>query len=173
MEVYSAGCDVRVTYTHTRCVDVTGIDNHELNALKLVDASALITTQHGPVIAILRQYAYHGINRTIHSCGQIEYHKNRVNDRSMKVGGFQHIHTLEDYIIPLDVINGLVYMKMSPNTDQEYDELPHVVLTPGNAWDPRVLDHVLTDKEDWYDTLKKYESGFLQSPFDVRGNYLI
>ena len=47
-----------------------------------------------------------------------------------------------------------------------------MVPTPGNEWDPRVLDHILTDKEDWYDTLKDYESGFIQTPFDVRGNYL-
>ncbi len=166
------GSDARVTFTHQRFVDVTGIDNHELNALKLVDASAIVDSQHGPVIVILRQYAYHGRDRTIHSCGQIEFEKNRVHDRSMKVGGFQHIHTMEGYIIPLDVINGLVYMRMSPNTDKEFAELPHVVLTPGNEWDPRVLDHILTDKEDWYDTLQKYETGFLQSPFDVRGNYI-
>ena len=112
------GSDARVTFKHTHEVDVTGIDNHELNALKLVDASALVETQRGPVIVLLRQYAYHGRDRTIHSCGQIEYNKNKVHDRSMKVGGFQHIHTLEGYIIPLDVINGLVYMKMTPNTDR-------------------------------------------------------
>jgi hypothetical protein len=42
------------------------IDNHELNSLKLVDAGAKIMTNKGPVIGIFRQYAYHGVNRTIH-----------------------------------------------------------------------------------------------------------
>ena len=66
------GSDARVIYQHIRTVDVTGINNHELNVLKIVDASAKILTQHGYVIAILRQYAYHGQGRTIHSAGQFE-----------------------------------------------------------------------------------------------------
>ena len=38
------GNDAHVIYTHLREVDVTGIDNHELNALKIVDASAKVNT---------------------------------------------------------------------------------------------------------------------------------
>ena len=34
------GNDARVTHKHIRTVDVTGIDNHELNSLHIVDASA-------------------------------------------------------------------------------------------------------------------------------------
>ena len=142
------GSDARVILQHTREVDVTGIDNHELNALKLVDASARVITQHGPAIVILRQYAYHGHDRSIHSTGQIEHYKNIVNDRSMKVGGSQHVHTHHGYILPLDIINGLPYLKMCPNTDEEFNTLPHVVLTGGNQWDPRVLDNIITDKTD-------------------------
>ena len=80
------GNDARITFQHRREVDVTGIDNHELNALKLVDASAKAVTQLGPAIVILRQYAYHGRDRSIHSAGQIEHYRNMVNDRFMKVG---------------------------------------------------------------------------------------
>jgi hypothetical protein len=61
------GNDARVHHVHLREVDVTGIDNHELNSLKLVDAGAKIMTNKGPAIGIFRQYAYHGVNRTIHS----------------------------------------------------------------------------------------------------------
>jgi len=68
------GCDANVILIHAREVDVTGIDNHELNALKLVDASAKVITQLGPAIVILRQYAYHGLDRSIHSAGQIEHY---------------------------------------------------------------------------------------------------
>jgi len=46
------GCDANVILIHTREVDVTGIDNHELNALKLVDATAKVITQLGPAIVI-------------------------------------------------------------------------------------------------------------------------
>jgi hypothetical protein len=40
------------------CAKVTGIDNHELNALKLVDAASKIITHKGPAIGIFRQYAW-------------------------------------------------------------------------------------------------------------------
>jgi hypothetical protein len=43
-------------YPCTHEVDVTGIDNHELNALKLVDAALKITPTR-PAIGIFRQYA--------------------------------------------------------------------------------------------------------------------
>ena len=165
------GNDARVYLKHTREVDVTGIDNHELNALVIVDAPAKITTHKGPAIAVLRQYAYHGLGRTIHSCAQFEYYKNQVNDRSMKVGGTQCIKTNDGYIIPLDIINGLPYMKMHPNTDKEWDELPHILLTSSEEWDPRVVDHMLTDKEDWYNTLKELDDGIIKTPFDEFGNY--
>ena len=49
------GNDARIIHKHQREVDVTGIDNHELNALKIVDASAKITTHLGDVIVIMKQ----------------------------------------------------------------------------------------------------------------------
>ena len=110
------GCDARVFLTHQRTVDVTGIDNHELNSLKIVDASAKATSQRGDVIVILRQYAYHGMGRSIHSACQFEQAKNMVDDRSMHAGGKQCIRTCERYILPLDIINGLPYLRMEPNT---------------------------------------------------------
>ena len=117
-------------FTHVEWeVDVTGIDNHELNSLKLVDASARVITQKGPIMLILRQCAYHGIDCTIHSTIQIEHNKNHVDNHSMKAGGTQSIHTHDGHIIPLDIINGLPHIKMSPNANKEWDDLPHVILT--------------------------------------------
>ena len=155
-------------------VDVTGIDNHEINSLKVVDACAKITTQRGPVIGIFRQYAYHGRGRTIHSSGQIEWYKgNFVKDRSMKVGGSQNIRTLEGYVIPIDIINGLPYISMTANTEKELRELPHVILTSSATWNPKVLDHVISNQSDWFDRVKDdTEEGYLRSsPFDEYGNY--
>ncbi len=49
-------------------------------------------TQHGPVVAILHQYAYTGQGKTIDSSGQLEWYKN--DDKSIKVsGGMLHILT--------------------------------------------------------------------------------
>ena len=49
------GNDAKVihTYKHAK-VDVTGIDNHELYALKVVDAVAVVESHKGPVLALLR-----------------------------------------------------------------------------------------------------------------------
>ena len=46
------GNDARVTLQHMQTVDVTGIDNHELNQLKIVDATAKAISQRGFVIII-------------------------------------------------------------------------------------------------------------------------
>ena len=169
--VFSAMMPRSSLRTSQREVDVTGIDNHELNALKIVDATAKVTTQLGDAILILRQCAYHGIDRTIHSAGQIEFYKNVVYDRSIMVGGTQHIKTKEGCVIPLDVINGLPYLKMIPNTDAEWESLPHINLTSGDQWDPRALDHTLTDKPDWYNSIKDLDELLVQTPFDQFGNY--
>ena len=61
---------------------------------------------------------------------------------------------------------------MQPNTDKEFRDLPHVILTGGNEWDPKVLDHSLTDKPDWCDTIKDLDAKVLKTPFDAYGNYL-
>ena len=62
-------------------------------------AGRVVKTQHGPAIAILHQYAYTGQGKTIHSSGQLEWYKNDVNDKSVKVtGGLQCILTNNGYI---------------------------------------------------------------------------
>jgi hypothetical protein len=165
------GNDAKVILTHQRTVDVTGIDNHELSQLKMVDGSAVIQTQKGPVIGIFRQYAYLGQHRSIHSSGQMEHFLSDVNDRSLKVTGKQRIKTNEGYVIPLDIINGLPYMKMRPNTDKEFEDLPHVFFTSGSDWNPKVLDNTLSDQEDWYNIIKELDDGLIQTPFDKYGNY--
>ena len=57
----------------------------------MVDATAKMITDKGEVILILRNYAYHGVNRTLHSSGQIEHYQNKVYDGSIKAGG-RHTH---------------------------------------------------------------------------------
>ena len=81
---------------------------------------------------ILRQHAYVGAHRTVHSSGQIEHCKNQVDDKSLKVGGKQSIAAVDGCILPLDIINGLAHLKMTPNADEEWNTLPHVILTSGD-----------------------------------------
>jgi len=51
------GNGAKVIFKRNKTADVTGIDNHELNALPMVDATAKTITDKGPVILILRNYA--------------------------------------------------------------------------------------------------------------------
>ena len=165
------GFDGVIIRVHQRTVNVTGIDNHELSALSIVDASAKVMTNRGWAIAIMQQYAHHAVRTTIHSAGQIEAYKNFVDDKSQKVGGRQCVKTLDGYIIPLDIINGLPYMKMQPNTQEEYDTLPHIFLTGAEPWDPSVLDNVISDKDDWQDLVADLDEGSIPRPFDQFGNF--
>jgi hypothetical protein len=123
-----AGNDVRVISTTDRVVDVTGIDNHLLTSIKIGTVGALAHSQRGPVIIIMHQYALHQQQRTIHSCVQLEYFKNKVDDRSLKAGGLQRLTTIDGCVFPLDIIQGLPYLKMVPYSDKEFIDLPHVVL---------------------------------------------
>jgi hypothetical protein len=106
-----AGDDFRIIKCTGRQVDVQGID-HQIVDIPIVTAGAVVKTQHGEVIIILHQYAYTGKGKTIHSSGQLEWYKQEVDDRSIKVGRKEHIKTLEGFVIPLDVKSGLPYVTL-------------------------------------------------------------
>ena len=80
-----AGSDVRVPSNSSRKCTVTGIDQHQINGLDIVQCAALVNTNHGQVNLIMNEYAYYGKGHTIHSSGQIEWHKNQVDDKSVRV----------------------------------------------------------------------------------------
>ena len=92
-----AGSDVRILSKSSRKCTVTGIDQHQINGLDIVQCAALVKANHGYVNLIMNEYAYYGKGHTIHSSGQIEWNKNQVDDRSVKVGGSQCITTLDGY----------------------------------------------------------------------------
>jgi len=165
------GNDARVIFKPNKTVDVAGVDNHELNALPMVNATAKTIADKGPVFLILRNYAYHGLNRTLHSAGQIEWCQNKACDTSVKVGGSQVIKTVDGHSIPINVIRGFPHIQMEPNTAEEFDTLPHVTLTQGGEWDPTVLDHMLTDDDDWVSKAKHDEDQEHGSPFGNRGEH--
>ena len=59
--------------TSPRKCTVTGIDNHEIPALDLVQCAVLFQTNHGMVNLIMNEYGYYGRGHSIHSSGQIEW----------------------------------------------------------------------------------------------------
>ena len=169
-----AGADVRIIEKHIspRLVDISGIETHQVTDLSIVTVGGVVPSQRGPVIAILHQYAYLGQGKTIHSSGQLEHFKNDVNDKSVKVpGGLQRITTIDGYVHPLDISNGLAYIPIRPYTDEEWDSLPHVVWTSDKDWDPSVLDHDLSSNTDWYDSISDLNESIIHSAFDEFGEY--
>ena len=133
---------VRILSKSSRKCTVTGIDQHQINHLDIVQCAALTYTNHGYVNLIMNEYAYYGKGHTIHSAGQIEWHKNLVDDKSVKVGGKQCITTLDGYAFPLKCTGGLMYLNiMGKPTDDELVKYPSVHLTSMHEWDPSVLDY--------------------------------
>ena len=167
-----AGDDVRViNRAPGRTVDVQGIDNHQVTDIPIVTSLGFIQTQRGPAIAVMNQQAYIGKGQSILSSGQMEHFKIHVDDKSIKVGGKQQLTTPEGFIIPLDIKNGLPYLKMRPPTDRELSnpDIPHIVLTSDVDWDPSVLDYSIPDMDAWVQSTPDYASDDEERPFDDVG----
>ena len=108
--VVFVGSDVRILSKSSRKCTVTGIDSHELQGLDVVQCAALVETSHGVVNLIMNDYTCYGKGHTIHSSGQIEWFKNSVDDRSVRVGGNQRLCTIDGYAMPLTCRSGLMYL---------------------------------------------------------------
>jgi hypothetical protein len=146
-----AGSDTRLIDKSLPSVHIQGIDDHMIKDVPIGTVGAVVNTQRGEVIAIMHQYAYTGRGSTIHSSGQLEWCGNDINDHSIKIdGGRQRLTTPDGYIIPINVRHGLPYITMRPFTDEEFKELPHVLWTSEDDWDPASLDSVISDDPNWY-----------------------
>ena len=111
---------VRILSTSPRKCTVTGIDNHEIPGLDLVQCAALAQTNHGIVNLIMNKYAYYGRGHSIHSSSQIEWYTNTVDDKSVQVGGQQRIVTIDRYSMPLVCKGGMMYLQLQGiPTDQD------------------------------------------------------
>jgi len=137
----------------------------------IATVGGVINTQHGEVIAIMHQYAYAGLGTSIHSSARLEWYNNDVNDQSINIGGLQRITTLEGYVIPLNIIQGLPRMAICPYMDREWEDLPHVILTSELDWDPGQLDLTLKDNENWYDAISDLAGEPFTNLFDEYGDY--
>jgi hypothetical protein len=161
-----AGNDVRVIFKTNCSVDIKGIVNHRCTNIDIGTVGGVIHTNKGPVIGILNQYALLNKGSSIHSPCQFKWYKNDVNNKSIIVpGGPQCIQTLDGYIIPLSIQDGLTRLNIRPYTDQEFNTLPHVILTSELEWDPSTLDHTFKADEQWG------EVPTFKSQFDDVSNY--
>jgi hypothetical protein len=107
--------DVCIILYTIHSMDIQGLNNHQVMNILIVTAGGVIQLQHGPMIAILHQYASIRHGCTIHSLAQLEWYQNNVNDHSVKVQGrLQQITMLNGYMFPINIINGLPYVTMHP-----------------------------------------------------------
>jgi hypothetical protein len=83
------------------------------------------------------------------------------------VGGKQCITTLDGYIIPFTIKDGLPYMEMTYPTDEDLLKYPHVVLTSDMDWDPSCLDCDGDDIDVFEDDTDDYDDNRI----DSIGNY--
>jgi hypothetical protein len=107
----------------------------------------------------MHQYAHSGKGHSIHSSPQLEWNGVDVDDKSARVGGKQRLVTFDGFSIPINIRRGLPYINMHPHTDQEWEELPHVLLTEDANWDPTHMDHEQGDPP------------LLNPDFDLCGDY--
>ena len=165
------GSEMRVIYKTHRKINISGIDNHEVNGLDVVTAATLLNTSLGKVIGIFNEYAHLGKGSSIHSSGQLEWFKTHVDEKSIKVGGTQLITTLEGYSVPLLIKDGLAYAtSLGRPTDQDMDTYPHVFFTSPDEWDPSVLDHD-PPPLDGLDPSQVLDQPFGDPMFDAYGDF--
>jgi hypothetical protein len=119
-----AGTDVQVIFKTGRAADIRGIDNHQCTNIDIGTVGGVIQTKKGHIIGIMHQYVLLNKGSVIHSPCQFEWYKNDVSDKSIHVpGGLQRIQTLDGYIIPLSIKDGLACLSIRPYTDHEWDNL--------------------------------------------------
>ena len=150
-----AGADVRIIETTHHAVNVQGVSDHQVTDLKIVTAGGVVQSQHGPVIAIFHQYTHLGTGKTIRSSIQLEEFGLQVDEKSSHVpGGLQRIKTLDGYVHPIRIKDGLPYVSLCPYTDIEWETLPHIIRTRDSDWDPAIFDHKFVEGgKEWYDAL--------------------
>jgi hypothetical protein len=162
------GSDMRIIETTMKVVDLSGVDDHTVNNLRIVQAGAVTRTQWGEVIIIVNQGAFMPEGRTILSCIQLEHFKCHVNDKPLRITKQQPcITTIEGYKIPMEIRRGLPYIKLRPYTDEEFRDLPHIILTSPHDWNPSIMDDQVDD--DWYKTHTTKSKYYEQGIFDGRG----
>ena len=86
-------------------VCLKGIGKHEINSIPIVTEGGITKNITGEIIIEIHQRTCYSKGYTTHSSVQIEYFKNFVDDKSIKVSGKQHVLTNENYTV-------LVAMKM-------------------------------------------------------------
>jgi hypothetical protein len=162
------GADMLVLEGSERFVDVSGLAGHKDNQLRIVTAQALISTHTGDAIATFHQMALLGKGKSILSCIQMESHGADINEKPRLLPGGRQRILMDDYQIPLDINNGLAYLRCRPPNTHELETLPHIIMTADVDWNPSIFDSDIDDVETFFDTNDDIIS---HGPFDQYGEY--
>jgi hypothetical protein len=167
-----AGNDMKVIRKTGQSIDLSGIDDHTIRNLPIVDAGGVTRTQKGDIILVVHQTAYMPEGRSIISTGQLEHFKIKVDEKPLRVTGkVPTITTLEGYEVPICIRHGLPYIQLQPYTDDEWNTLPKIAITSPHPWRPSVLDSRVDDS--WYarvpDPDEEEPEHLDDSPFDEMG----
>ena len=67
----------------------------------------------------MHQFTYQEKNNTIHSSPQIEYYKNVVYDKYIKLSDIQCMNTLDKHKITISLRNDFHYVSLRPSANDE------------------------------------------------------
>eukprot|EP00536_Pseudo-nitzschia_multiseries_P011293 jgi/Psemu1/28422/gm1.28422_g len=152
-------------------VNVTGINNHQVQNIPMATCRAYSVSNRGPIILIFNECSYTGRHPSILSSGQMEAYFANVDNTSIKAGGGQVIATTDGCVLPLSVRHELPYLAMHKYTTEEFNTLPHIIMTSNKHWDPSVLDTIISAKDKTF--LQKHPpqpQQLLYSTYDEYGN---
>ena len=108
----------------------------------------------------MHQCDFCGKNKTIRSLPQIQFYKNKLEDRLIKVDGSQHINILDKCKTYISIRNALPCTPLRPCNDYEWENLPHVILTSDKDWDPTSLDcEENLGNDTWFDAQSSWPDG--------------
>ena len=120
--------------------DVVSVTGEVLPSLPIGCGAARIETlDHGMIVGLFPQYANFGSKgRTVHSKTQLTDFGCAVFDDV--TDPTPSVVTPEGYVVPLEIRDGLHYMKMKPATEEDMSTLPTVYFCSDEPWNPSKYD---------------------------------
>jgi hypothetical protein len=85
-------------------------------------------------------------------------------------GGGNPIPSGSGSAFPLDINDGLSYLQCRMYTDEEFDKLPHVIMTSDVTWDPSILDCTILTDNKWHNAVLDLGRS-TSNPFEEFGRY--
>jgi hypothetical protein len=163
------GSDVHILHHTIQRVTITGIDNLEVGEYPFAleqDMVSLIVVQPYPLSInmhiLVRVRPYNCQANLNHS--NLQLTKDHAELEEINI-----LQPQNGYFIPLNIIQGLPHF-FCPPTDQEIDDLPHILMTSDLDWDPSSLDNKIdTNYNSWYPQ-DKYIDQYAPHKFNKYGS---